>query len=84
MTPKCYGCKWRKDIPGDAHSECTHPLSQGEARLCAIMGAMRGRVISHPKLAIRANPAGVEGGWFMWPMNFDPTWLENCDGAEDK
>jgi hypothetical protein len=22
-------------------------------------------------------------GWFVWPLNFDPVWLENCDGFSD-
>jgi hypothetical protein len=36
------------------------------------------------KLNIKANAIGVRGGWFMWPVNFDPVWLENCDGFEAK
>jgi len=27
---------------------------------------------------------GVKNGWFMWPLNFDPTWLISCDGFSDK
>jgi hypothetical protein len=27
-----------------------------------------------------ANYHGVRKGWFLWPLNFDPTWLLNCDG----
>jgi hypothetical protein len=23
-------------------------------------------------------------GWFMWSLNFDPTWLQTCDGFSDK
>ncbi|RKX65102.1 MAG: hypothetical protein DRP42_05335 [Tenericutes bacterium] len=23
---------------------------------------------------------GKQMGWFMWPINFDPTWLLECDG----
>ena len=23
--PDCYTCKYRREIPGDAHSECKHP-----------------------------------------------------------
>lgn len=23
---------------------------------------------------------GVQSGWFYWPENFDPVWLESCDG----
>lgn len=33
-------------------------------------------------LAITANPHGVKNGWFSWPFNFDPVWLESCSGFE--
>ena len=23
---------------------------------------------------------GQQMGWFYWPDNFDPVWLESCDG----
>lgn len=29
---------------------------------------------------VKGNVNGIRRGWFMWPMNFDPTWLESCDG----
>jgi len=36
------------------------------------------------ELNIRGNPHGIKRGWFSWPYNFDPVWLENCDGFEEK
>ena len=30
------------------------------------------------------NLMGVRRGWFRWPANFDPTWLEECDGFSAK
>lgn len=36
------------------------------------------------ELHIRAAELGVRKGWFVWPVNFDPVWLENCDGFEAK
>lgn len=35
-------------------------------------------------LHIEAVPRGVQMGWFIWPVNFDPTWLVRCDGFEAK
>jgi hypothetical protein len=35
-------------------------------------------------LNIKGNAHGVRRGWFMWPANFDPTWLESCNGFEEK
>jgi hypothetical protein len=31
-------------------------------------------------LNIKASAHGIKMGWFMHPVNFDPTWLESCDG----
>ena len=31
-------------------------------------------------LTIVGNPHGIRNGWFNWPFNFDPIWLEKCDG----
>jgi hypothetical protein len=27
---------------------------------------------------------GVDHGWFMWPFNFDPIWLQTCTGYQGK
>ena len=35
-------------------------------------------------LNIVGNPTGIRKGWFNWPFNFDPHWLENCDGFMEK
>ncbi len=69
-TPKCYDCKWQREISGGAHSRCGHPDARGTAT--AGIQAM----------SIKANPYGVRSGWFNWPGNFDPVWLDNCDGFE--
>lgn len=34
------------------------------------------------KANVRGDRHGRKNGWFMWPMNFDPVWLEECDGFE--
>jgi hypothetical protein len=36
------------------------------------------------QLHIEAAPRGVERGWFVWPVNFDPVWLIRCDGFTPK
>lgn len=36
------------------------------------------------KLNVRGNAHGILRGWFNWPYNFDPTWLQSCDGFEPK
>ena len=29
---------------------------------------------------VTGNKHGIRNGWFLWPWNFDPIWLESCDG----
>ena len=65
----CYKCKYRAPRPGDCHSSCEHP----DAKL--------GELAS---LNIKGNEHGIKNGWFFWPWNFDPVWLENCDGFLSK
>lgn len=36
------------------------------------------------QLQIRANFHGIKNGWFVWPVNFDPVWLEHCGGYTAK
>jgi hypothetical protein len=35
------------------------------------------------KAKVEGHPQGIRNGWFMWPLNFDPTWLLSCDGFSD-
>ena len=82
---KCYDCKYRGTIPGNAHSRCDHPeVSQDSNPFGALMDMMDGKNIkAMEKLEIKGDRYGMKNGWFMWPANFDPTWLENCNGFTD-
>jgi hypothetical protein len=92
MKPNCYTCRWRGDVPGDAHSSCQHPKAQATHthpvnQLAAILGkrsGLDGCLLSQEAtdLHIEAVPHGIRMGWFLWPVNFDPTWLVRCDGYE--
>jgi hypothetical protein len=33
---------------------------------------------------VTGNEYGRRSGWFNHPSNFDPVWLETCDGFEQK
>jgi len=68
--PDCYACKFRTPVWHSAHSGCAHPetLSGNPEK----------------KLGIMAVYHGIKNGWFDWPVNFDPVWLENCTGFTDK
>ena len=73
--PDCYKCKYRGNVPGSAHSCCKYPGNKT---------GIFDMFMNAEKLKIKANPHGVRSGWFMWPVNFDPVWLENCVGFKQK
>ncbi len=33
---------------------------------------------------VKGNSHGIRSGWFSHPHNFDPVWLESCNGFEQK
>lgn len=78
-------------MPGDAHSRCNHPDLEGAKdpllEMMAIFASV-GRVppmeAGVDKLGIKANPYGIKMGWFNFPWNFDPVWLEVCNGFKNK
>lgn len=83
--PNCYNCIHRRDLPGSAHSYCAHPKTESGNIVDALINITTG---NPPKglreLNIKADRHGFMSGWFMWPFNFDPVWLENCEGFESK
>ncbi len=90
--PNCYECKHRRDLLGDCHSRCEHPalrdvMNDPLTQILSLLGAV-GRSfpidIFIEGIKVTGNEHGVKNGWFCWPFNFDPTWLETCDGFEAK
>jgi len=73
----CFKCKHRGTVPGDCHSRCCYPGLKSDL---FDMFADNSKIMK--KLKIKGNPHGILSGWFLWPCNFDPTWLENCEGFE--
>lgn len=87
--PNCYECKFRRNLPGDAHSRCAHPRLPVLHPVLAILqemtsGVEASGVPSEQAIKVTGNPHGIRSGWFMWPVNFDPVWLESCTGFEPK
>lgn len=77
---ECYKCKYRGSVPGDAHSCCRYPGNKTE-----MFDFFNQKNMGNAeKLHIKADPYGVKSGWFLWPVNFDPVWLRNCDGFAPK
>src|SRR3990167_7099260 len=89
--PNCYECKFRGGLPGDDHSKCTHPKAMGDDPLGEILGLLASVQRVSPvttsgaiTLGIKGSTHGIRSGWFNWPFNFDPVWLEKCNGFEPK
>jgi len=76
LKPNCYTCAYRRELAGDAHSSCDALGAQG---LPIAMFFMAGKTeFKAGPVHVRGNTHGVRSGWFMWPLNFDPAWLEIC------
>jgi hypothetical protein len=85
--PNCYTCIHRGSVPGDAHSCCKHPDSGNSGGGNDMMSGIINMLSSKPvdnKLNIQAHEHGIRNGWFMYPWNFDPSWLISCDGHTAK
>jgi len=81
--PNCYECKYRRSVPGDAHSECVHPRISETDRIITGFALLAGqRSAAMKRLNVMGDPVGIKRGWFYWPLNYDPTWLETCDGFD--
>lgn len=88
----CYSCIYRGGLADSAHSRCNHPLVSSEnnnplGEMLAMFGSagrMPPIMMGTEKLNIKGNEHGIRHGWFNWPWNFDPVWLENCDGFKSK
>jgi len=81
MKQKCYTCKYRGTVPGDSHLCCRYPGLDSDL----FTGLINDKNMEIAKqLNVKADPHGINGGWFMWPVNFDPVWLLSCNGYEEK
>lgn len=39
----------------------------------------------NPDVDMRGNKHGIQNGWFLYPLNFDPVWkLKLCNNFHDK
>jgi len=95
QSPLCYNCKHRGQLTTTHHSECNHPslspslkaqlmligisFPNGYDRLADYLKANKADGIMP---VVTGNHHGIKNGWFSWPMNFDPIWLQTCSGFE--
>jgi hypothetical protein len=54
-------------------------------QLAAIMGSLPPLQEAMDTMGITAHPQGVRGGWFGFPLNYDPVWMQGeCKHFEQK
>ena len=83
--PNCYECKHRRGGTFSHHSSCEHPIFDlvpggGFLQLAYMQKGVRSPY--EKKLNVSYSKHGFNNGWFFWPINFDPVWLETCEGFE--
>lgn len=85
-APNCYDCKYRGEVPGSCHSSCRHPAVKDSGDFFeSLIGVITGRNSqAMQELNIKGTPHGIRSGWFLWPADFDPVWLESCEGFTKK
>jgi hypothetical protein len=76
-------------VPGSCHSSCNHPKVADDnpmAKLMAIFASVGriGPVVSPNVLnmKVKLNSHGVKNGWCNFPFDFDPVWVDECEGFE--
>ena len=83
----CHDCKYVGDVPGASHRCCNflkEMLDPKEANLMEMGYIAKAVEIvitnseGEKRPAIKLVQQGVEGGWCMYPVNFDPVWIEDC------
>ena len=84
--PDCYQCVYRGSLPYSAHSECNHPYAlEPSNRLATPYFLLIGKRSPLMKLMnVSAHQHGIDSGWCMWPIDFDPVWIETCDRFKAK
>ena len=90
--PDCYECEHIGTVPGSAHASCRHPAFNDVnddpiGGLFATMASVRRLPPMQAQvegITVKGNPHGIRSGWFNHPYNFDPVWLEECNGFAQK
>ena len=90
--PDCFKCKHKGHLAGTCHIRCLHPRVASFTS-DEILTALSMLAQEHPfsssqaplmqRLGITGHPHGIRCGWFNWPWEFDPAWLETCAGYEE-
>jgi len=85
----CYNCKFRSDALGSAHSKCniiSCSNNEGSDALEYLIASGKYQLINGEtkEPLVKLNEHGVKNGWALWPINFDPIWVESCNFYTEK
>jgi hypothetical protein len=70
MSLPCYGCAYRQEVPGSAHSRCVFNWKLDKEGLAGLLNS--------------AHITERTARWFMFPLNYDPTWgPDACPAKSD-
>lgn len=93
MKPICTNCKYRGTVPNSCHSSCHHPIAQEIVGNSDTLLSMMKSLIEDNKLGYTGSLGlklkkdyeeyALSNGYFIFPINFDPGWIENCNGFEE-
>ena len=84
----CYNCKHRKEVTGSAHTQCGAKnifdmileISQNKYKWIGYHLVET----STADVKVSLHETGVKNGWAIWPLNFDPVWIDECKFFEEK
>ncbi len=81
----CYTCVNRAEIPGSSHSHCNAYPVETSVLMSLIVIENDGKLEDHDnKVMLELDPHGMKMGWALWPINFDPVWVNICTFFKSK
>ena len=93
MEAICNNCRHRGTVPNSVHSSCHHPIaieiiSDHETLLSMMKSIVEFNKLGYTgslglKLKEDYEEYAISNGYFIFPINFDPGWIENCNGFEE-
>lgn len=82
----CNKCVFKMDNTGSHHVACTIPTLANIPEVGFLSEVMARAHQEHISIGgvIVINGHGVRNGWAMYPLNFDPIWIEQCNFYKEK
>ncbi len=84
----CSTCAYMKRIPGDCHIKCDYPLMNKETSSILSLASIANPIAFNQEVermfGFTASEHGLLAGYFCFPDNFDPTWMNgSCNKHSD-